>query len=915
MSSWEELGESIYGAGDAIGSRQLAALHVGLQLDVFAPRQLAHLARVVHQHLGQPTGGAPLGLRLRLAQACRGAAVAIRDSSDTLVGTEVSTVTAMLEQLLDDRDASVATSAAATLGALWHQSPIASRILETAAGSVRGRRRMAAARAVRWALGESGAEALDAVLDGEDGFAVAEVVRALGLWRASAPQTIDAAVMSLTEGRFLTEVHVAATEYACGVDDGASRIALVKHLSSTARAAQTGFSLWTTTAERAWRVLERVRDLRSRARTSLSHAADASIVFHEVVEAIAWAEQHESGAAVEAVDDALDLVLLTSTLVADLLTASAQTDADARAKWREWADAMLALRTHRFASLARSGRDPLVVRAAVRRLTRITDASPRSLQNSSADLPPIVVLREARDRLSRNKERMLERPVARLYALAAEVAPVEARPVDALASMLPFSRRILQHFVGQFDLRGLENVIRAVVALEPILTEIKKSTAEDLTSRRVRRRLAGDLDARLAELDRAMDLAEDGALSIGLDYLVRACRLHLRSTTRSEALEVQFERGVDNLERALHEALARCGFETSATPISTPPKRVRRLMQHVGVVDASVRADIARVLPASFDGLLEAVFRLPGALDPEAQGPAPGAVIGDYVVVRSLGAGGMGSCVLVKSRSTRNATEVVLKMPRKTTGVHRTLFRSEALALLRLADAPHAGIVRFLAFNDGAGVAPHLVMEHVDGASLESHLSRGPLPDTVCIDVLRALAFATAHAHERDIGHHDIKPANIMLTSGEAKPVLVDWGIAGGTLRRNLGTPLYMAPERFGLSEPTGSVLAGDVYALACVFYEMLSGKPLLGGPFSDEDERVRPGVGKIADSVASSMNSMVVAQVIATDAELARARLERAARSCSPPLVRLVSAMLESDPASRPTARTVAMTLAGLTF
>jgi Tol biopolymer transport system component len=124
-------------------------------------------------------------------------------------------------------------------------------------------------------------------------------------------------------------------------------------------------------------------------------------------------------------------------------------------------------------------------------------------------------------------------------------------------------------------------------------------------------------------------------------------------------------------------------------------------------------------------------------------------------------------------------------------------------------------------------------MPYVEGESLRERLDREhQLPVDEAVEIARNVAEALDYAHSHGVIHRDIKPANILLQSG--KPVVSDFGIAlavdtagGGRLTEtglSLGTPHYMSPE-----QATGDLSvrpATDIYALACVLYEMLVGDP-----------------------------------------------------------------------------------------
>ena len=368
------------------------------------------------------------------------------------------------------------------------------------------------------------------------------------------------------------------------------------------------------------------------------------------------------------------------------------------------------------------------------------------------------------------------------------------------------------------------------------------------------------------------------------------------------------ERGVEGVTHAVHETLARYEMtRSSGAGATTPAKRLRQLL-HRTSSDPSQTGELAKMLPAALEGLLEVAISLQGALDPESHGPPAGTVIGDYSVVKMLGSGGMGACVLAKPRSVRTAPQVVLKLPRRTSGIHRTLFRSEALALLQLAEAPHPGIVRFVAFNDGSGVPPHLVMEYVDGISLEKRIADGPLSLDEALFVFARLTRAVAHAHGYRIGHYDIKPANVMLAKKFAgAPMLVDWGIAGATFRASVGTPEYMAPERYAQEMESAIAGSSDVYALACVLTEMVSGEVLLAAPITAEDEQAKAGVMRVFNCMAGGYRSILVAQLIGTDEAIRRGRVERALKKAPAWVLDLVLEMLAEKPSARPTAAVVA--------
>jgi hypothetical protein len=198
-----------------------------------------------------------------------------------------------------------------------------------------------------------------------------------------------------------------------------------------------------------------------------------------------------------------------------------------------------------------------------------------------------------------------------------------------------------------------------------------------------------------------------------------------------------------------------------------------------------------------------------------------------YRLVDRLGAGGMsvvwraydevlGRHVAVKMLSGRFAGDAA----------SRDLIRYEAQAAGRLSH-PHVTSV----YDYGEAVepdgtrVPFVVMELVEGGTLDARLARGPLSWPVAVRVAAEVAAALAAAHAQGLVHRDIKPANVMLTSAGVK--VVDFGIAAlaganaDTSPTVLGTPAYLAPERLVGSAVTP---ASDVYALGLLLFRMLTG-------------------------------------------------------------------------------------------
>jgi len=243
-----------------------------------------------------------------------------------------------------------------------------------------------------------------------------------------------------------------------------------------------------------------------------------------------------------------------------------------------------------------------------------------------------------------------------------------------------------------------------------------------------------------------------------------------------------------------------------------------------------------------------------------------------YRVLRRLGAGGMATVLLAEDE--RLGRRVAVK--RLHTGSpEEAASRLNREARLGAA-MNHPNLVSvYDAQPDGESLL--IVMEFVDGSSLANQLKHGPLPEERAIEVLRGVAQALDHVHERDVVHRDVKPSNVLISArGQVK--LADLGIAKALEDTGLtqsgivlGTLQYIAPEQLA-GEPVGP--AADLYALALIAYEALSGR------------RVRKGASL----------SEILRQSAKAPPDLRDERPQT-----SPAAARLLSGALSRDPADRP--------------
>lgn len=220
-----------------------------------------------------------------------------------------------------------------------------------------------------------------------------------------------------------------------------------------------------------------------------------------------------------------------------------------------------------------------------------------------------------------------------------------------------------------------------------------------------------------------------------------------------------------------------------------------------------------------------------------------GSKLGPYEITGSLGSGGMGE--VYRARDTRLERDVAIKVlpPGMSSDPSlRQRLDREAKTVSKLSHA-HICTLHDIGHQDGVD---YIVMELVEGETLEQRLKKGPLPPEQTLRYGAQIGSALAKAHKLGIVHRDLKPSNIMLTKNGAK--LMDFGLAKGsgpaplaaaltemtaeqtkltTEGTIVGTFQYMAPEQL---EGKDADARTDIFALGEVIYEMATGKAAFTG-------------------------------------------------------------------------------------
>jgi serine/threonine protein kinase len=216
-----------------------------------------------------------------------------------------------------------------------------------------------------------------------------------------------------------------------------------------------------------------------------------------------------------------------------------------------------------------------------------------------------------------------------------------------------------------------------------------------------------------------------------------------------------------------------------------------------------------------------------------------GATVGSYRIVSALGKGAMGEVFLAEHQHIARRAAIKVLIPQLTQYyevVHRFFVEARAMSMIQ-----HPGIVEVFDCAVHTDGRAYIVMEYLEGETLAAALLREErLPWQRATAIAREIAEALGAAHDQGIAHRDLKPENVFLRVDADAPdgasvKVLDFGVAKlldaesleGIRTRNgtlLGTPAYMSPEQCAGGGQIDHRV--DVYALGCLLFEMLTGRP-----------------------------------------------------------------------------------------
>jgi serine/threonine protein kinase/WD40 repeat protein len=298
---------------------------------------------------------------------------------------------------------------------------------------------------------------------------------------------------------------------------------------------------------------------------------------------------------------------------------------------------------------------------------------------------------------------------------------------------------------------------------------------------------------------------------------------------------------------------------------------MRRLVRRVGDVAEGPASSVPAPLLARLHGMKSAPRAAP--VEPAdlyflrpSDRPGLLGTLDEYQIVAVVGRGAMG--IVLKAFDQRLSRVVAIKVMAAEVAGSATARRRFIREARATAAVCHENVVTLHAVQEAGGL-PYLVMQHVDGESLQTRLDRtGPLEIADVLRIGAQTASGLAAAHAQGLIHRDITPGNLLLENGVGRVKICDFGLArvadDVALTRACvvaGTPEYMAPEqaRAGLVDHRA-----DLYSLGAVLYALCSGRPPFRGDtirslLRDVSERTPAPLRSLNPDVPARLEAIVI--------------------------------------------------------
>ncbi|MDH5484322.1 MAG: HDOD domain-containing protein [Gammaproteobacteria bacterium] len=231
--------------------------------------------------------------------------------------------------------------------------------------------------------------------------------------------------------------------------------------------------------------------------------------------------------------------------------------------------------------------------------------------------------------------------------------------------------------------------------------------------------------------------------------------------------------------------------------------------------------------------------------------------IGRFRISEQLGKGSQGVVYLARDPQLERHVAIKTVKLEKVTASTKQLLLKEAQTVARLQ---HPNIIPLYEAGEHLG-KPFLVFEYVDGMSLADHIAReGKLNAKQAINIIAPVLNGIAYAHKKGVIHRDLNPHNILLTSGNNKPRIMDFGIStllGQRTEKGIwGTLKYMSPEQCEEGKLTS---ASDTFSIGLILYELLTGhSPVEADNKFAVINNIVNGEIKIPEEVGPAMHSVL---------------------------------------------------------